>query len=67
MEEALIELPSICRPAYINLNSDRTADEAGVIQSLSQAILPGLSAWVEVVGIASSLCLKAPPPQPIST
>jgi hypothetical protein len=39
----------------------------GVIQSLSQALLPGLSAWVEVGGIASSLFLKATPPQPIST
>jgi hypothetical protein len=39
----------------------------GLIQSSSQASLPGLSAWVEVGGIAPSLCLKAPPPQPIST
>jgi hypothetical protein len=39
----------------------------GLIQSPSQASLPGLSAWVEVGGIAPSLCLKAPPPQPIST
>jgi hypothetical protein len=42
-------------------------NDAGLIQSPSQASLPGLSAWVEVGGIASSLCLKAPPPQPIST
>jgi hypothetical protein len=41
--------------------------EAGLIQSLSHGLLPGLSAWVEVGGIASSLCLKAPTPQPIST
>jgi hypothetical protein len=40
---------------------------AGLIQSLSHGLLPGLSAWVEVGGIAPSLCLKAPPPQPIST
>jgi len=39
----------------------------GLIQSLSQASLQGLSAWVEVGGIAPSLCLKASPPQPIST
>ena len=39
----------------------------GLIQSLSQGLLSGLSAWVEVGGIASSLCLKAPTPQPIST
>ena len=39
----------------------------GLIQSLSQGPLPVLSAWVEVGGIAPSLCLKAPPPQPIST
>ena len=43
------------------------AEVAGLIQSLSQGSLPGLSAWVEVGGIASSLCLKALPPQPIST
>ena len=41
--------------------------EAGLIQSLSQALLSVLSAWVEVGGIAPSLCLKAPPLQPIST
>jgi hypothetical protein len=40
---------------------------AGLIQSLSQAFLPGLSAWVEVGGIASSLCSTAFLPQPIST
>ena len=39
----------------------------GLFQSPSQASLPGLSAWVEVGGIAPSLCLKAPPLQPIST
>jgi len=39
----------------------------GLIQSLSQAFLPVLSAWVEVGGIAPSLCLKASPLQPIST
>ena len=39
----------------------------GLIQSLSQGLLPELSAWVEVGGIAPSLCLKAPPLQPIST
>ena len=45
----------------------RTMNKAGLIQSLSQASLQGLSAWVEVGGIAPSLCLKASPPQPIST
>ena len=40
---------------------------SGLIQSLSQALLSVLSAWVEVGGIAPSLCLKAPPLQPIST
>jgi hypothetical protein len=40
---------------------------AGLIQSVAQASLPGLSAWVEVGGIAPSLCLKAHPLQPIST
>ena len=34
----------------------------GLIQSVSQALLPGLRAWIEVGGIASSLCPKAPPP-----
>jgi hypothetical protein len=38
----------------------------GLIQSLSQGFLPGLSAWVEVGGIASSLCPTALLPQPIS-
>jgi len=40
---------------------------AGLIQSLSQVALLGLSAWAEVGGIASSLCSKAFLPQPIST
>ena len=39
---------------------------AGLIQSVSQALLPLLSAWVEVGGIASSLCLTALLLQPIS-
>jgi hypothetical protein len=43
------------------------APEAGLIQSLSQGPLPGLSAWVEVGGVAPSLCSTAPPLQPIST
>ena len=38
----------------------------GLIQSVSQALLPLLSAWVEVGGIASSLCLTALLLQPIS-
>ena len=40
--------------------------QAGLIQSLSQSLLPGLSAWVEVGGIASSLCSRAFLLQPIS-
>jgi replicative DNA helicase len=40
--------------------------QSGLIQSLSQGLLPGLSAWVEVGGIASSLCSRASLPQPIS-
>ena len=40
--------------------------DPGLIQSLSQGLLPGLSAWVEVGGIASSLCSRAFLPQPIS-
>jgi hypothetical protein len=39
----------------------------GLIQSLSQCLLPGLSAWVEVGGIAPFPCLKALLRQPIST
>lgn len=38
----------------------------GLIQSLSQSLLPELSAWVEVGGIASSLCSRAFLLQPIS-
>ena len=40
---------------------------SGLIQSLAQASLQGLSARVEVGGIASSLCSKATLLQPIST
>jgi hypothetical protein len=40
--------------------------EAGLIQSLSQCLLPMLRAWAEVGGIAPSLCFKAAPPQPVS-
>ena len=39
---------------------------AGLIQSPSQVLLPRLRAWVEVGGMASSLCPKAPLLQPIS-
>lgn len=39
---------------------------SGLIQSVSQALLPLLSAWVEVGGIASSLRLTALLLQPIS-
>jgi hypothetical protein len=42
------------------------AAEAGLIQSVSQALFPGLRAWVEVGGIAPSQCPKAFLPQPIS-
>jgi hypothetical protein len=38
---------------------------SGLIQSLSHGPLPALSAWVEVGGIAPSLCWKALPLQPI--
>ena len=40
--------------------------EPGLIQSVSQAFLPVLRAWVEVGGIAPSQCPKAFLPQPIS-
>jgi hypothetical protein len=40
---------------------------AGLMQRVSQAPWPGLPAWGEVGGIASSLCLKPLLPQPIST
>jgi hypothetical protein len=48
-------------------NVSASTQNPGLIQSPSQASLPGLSAWVEVGGIASSLCSKALPPPPIST
>ena len=41
--------------------------EAGLIQSVSQAPWPGLSAWVEVGGIALFLCPKPHFLPPIST
>ena len=47
----------------------RLAEEThlpGLIQSVSQALLPGLRASVEVGGIAPSQCPKAFLPQPIS-
>jgi len=46
---------------------DKALYAAGLIQSPSQALLPVLSGWVEVGGIAPSLCWKAPPLQTIST
>ena len=54
-------------PKAANLRRLEERLGAGLIQSPSQASLQGLSAWVEVGGIASSLCLKAPLTQPIST
>jgi alpha-L-fucosidase len=39
---------------------------SGLIQSVSQSVLPGLGAWVEVGEIAPSQCPKAFLPQPIS-
>jgi hypothetical protein len=44
-----------------------TSTPAGLIQSMSQAFLPGLRAWVEVGWIASSQCPRAFLPPPIST
>jgi hypothetical protein len=41
------------------------AQNPGLIQSVSQAFLPVLRAWVEVGGIAPSQCSKASLPQPI--
>ena len=48
------------------LKKEKALPEAGLIQSVSQALLPGLRAWVEVDGIAPSQCPKAFLPQPIS-
>jgi len=53
--------------AELIFQAEEIGAEAGLIQSLSPALLPGLSGWVDVGGIASSLCSKARPPQPIST
>ena len=38
----------------------------GLIQSVSQVLWSGLSAWVELSGLAPALCLKPLLPQPIS-
>jgi len=38
----------------------------GLIQSVSQALWPGLRAWIEVVGIVPSLRSRAFLPLPIS-
>jgi hypothetical protein len=51
---------------HYSQHSLKAQQEAGLIQSPSQAFLPGLRAWVEVGGMTSSLCPKASPPQPIS-
>jgi putative transposase len=45
----------------------RSRTYPGLIKSPSQGSLPGLSAWAEVVGLASPLCPKATLPQPMST
>ena len=52
---------------YDNFHSQVHGLDSGLIQSVSQALLPLLSAWVEVGGIASSLCPTALLLQPIST
>jgi hypothetical protein len=57
-------IPEIVRRGFQDL-LEAEVSAPGLIQSSSQASLPGLSAWVEVGGIASSLCSKVPPPQPI--
>jgi hypothetical protein len=44
-----------------------TGGGPGLIQCVSQPPWPGLSAWVEVGGIALFLCPKPHFPQPIST
>ena len=57
--ESMAEIPPLDQlPAQPSL--------PGLIQSVSQALLPGLRAWVEVGGIAPSQCSKASLPQPIS-
>ncbi len=48
------------------LGGEHPGGKAGLIQSVSQAFLPVLRAWVEVGGIAPSQCPKAFLPQPIS-
>ena len=48
------------------LNTKHSHSEAGLIQSQSQGLLPELSAWFEVGGIASSLCSRVFLLQPIS-
>jgi hypothetical protein len=60
---------TLVRYAYCSASAKtrRTPLNPGLIQSLSQVALLGLSAWAEVGGIASSLCSKAFLPQPIST
>jgi len=65
------DLIDLCRLHRLVIEQKRTTvlefgTGLGLIQSSSQGPLPGLSACVEVGGIASSLCSKAFPPQPIS-
>jgi hypothetical protein len=49
-----------------HLAGRRARCRPGLIQSVSQVLWSGLSAWVELSGLAPALCLKPLLPQPIS-
>jgi hypothetical protein len=66
----VLSQPAQAQPSLQTFDRDEAGImgcQAGLIQSPPQASLLVLSAWVEVGGIASSLCWKALPVQPIST
>jgi len=62
-----LDLSEILIPAQAEDPRGENKFDPGLIQSVSQAHWPLLSAWVEVGGVASLLCPKALLPQPIST
>jgi hypothetical protein len=59
------DLATLLLEAIRSLRAVKLPLDPGLIQSLSHGPLSGLSAWVEVSGVAPSLCWKALLLQPI--
>jgi hypothetical protein len=62
-----LDLSAILIPAQAKDPRGEKGFDPGLMQSLSQALLPRLRPWIEVGGTASSLCPKAHLPRQIST